>query len=149
MMVALSYYDYDIVSSFSCGQTVPILAFCDVALIRKSGDGYVGYKVLFAVSDTLAKFMNDNENVVLCFYCDANSDVRRNHNDIPPQEYRSQLFSRMFELYVKSRNLSDYINHRIEIEDSENCANRQFAHFICHKKYESVVTSIGQVLMQK
>ena len=123
--------------------------FYDVTLVRKAGDGYVGYKTLFAVSDILAKFMDENEDAVLCFYCDANTDVRRNHEDMMPQEYRSRLFSRMFELYVKSHNQSKFINHRIMIEDPDNLDNKQYAHFICRKEHKDAVATVGQKLMQK
>lgn len=149
IMVALSYYDYDTVNVFSSDPLTLTLVFYDVTLVRKAGDGYVGYKVLFAVSDTLAKFMEENEDAVLCFYCDAATEVRRNHGNMLPQEYRSRLFSRMFDMYVKSHHKSDFINHRVEIEDPNNPNNRQFAHFICRKEHERAVSALGQMLMQK
>lgn len=149
IMVALSYYDYETVSIISSDPLTLTLVFYDVTLVRKAGDGYVGYKVLFAVSDALAKFMDENEDAVLCFYCDASTDVRRNHDEMLPQEYRSNLFSRMFEMYVKSHNKSGFINHRVEIEDPNDSGNRQYAHFICRKEHEQAVAAIGQTLMQK
>lgn len=92
LMVALSYYDNESISLFSSDPLTLTLLFYDVTLIRKAGEGYVGYNMLFAVSDTLAKFMNENEDAVLCFYCDAATDVVRNHSKLSPQEYRSLLF---------------------------------------------------------
>lgn len=148
-MVALSYYDYETVSIISSDPLTLTLVFYDVTLVRKAGTGYVGYKVLFAISDALAKFMDENEDAVLCFYCDASTDVRRNHGEMLPQEYRSKLFSRMFEIYVKSHNKSGFINHRVEMEDPNNPENRQYAHFICRKEHEQAVATIGQILMQK
>lgn len=149
IMVALSYYDCETVKEFSSDPLTLTLVFYDVTLIRKAGDGYVGYKVLFAISDALAKFMDENEDAVLCFYCDSDTDVRRNHGNMLPQEYRSNLFSRMFEMYVKSHKKFAFINHRIEIEDPNNSENRQFAHFICRKEHENAVAQLGQILMQK
>ena len=149
IMVALSYFDYETIKIFSDDPLTLTLVFYDVTLVRKAGDGYVGYKTLFAVSDILAKFMDENEDAVLCFYCDANTDVRRNHEDMMPQEYRSRLFSRMFELYVKSHNQSKFINHRIMIEDPDNLDNKQYAHFICRKEHKDAVATVGQKLMQK
>lgn len=149
IMVALSYYDSETVRIFSTDPLTLTLVFYDVTLIRRAGERYVGYKVLFAISDTLAKFMEENEDAVLCFYCDASTDVRRNHENMLPQEYRSRLFSRMFELYVKSHKMSELINHRVEIEDPDNPTNRQFAHFICRKEHKDAVAAMGQLLMQK
>ncbi len=149
LMVALSYYDYETISLFSTDPLTLTLVFYDVTLIRKAGDGYVSYRMLSTVSDVLAKFMDENEDVVLCFYCDADTDVRRNHGDMLPQEYRSRLFSRMFERYVKTYNLLGFINHRVEMEDPNNSDNRQYAHFICRKEHKDAVIAIGKMLMQK
>lgn len=148
-MVALSYYDYETVSVFSTDPQALSLVFYDVTLVRKAGHGYVGYKVLFTISDVLARFMDENEDAVLCFYCDADTDVRRNHGDMLPQEYRSILFSRMFDMYVKSHNRLGYTNHRVEIEDPCNKNNRQYAHFICRNEHLGAVDTIGKILMKK
>ena len=148
IMVALSYYDYETVRLFSDNPMTLTLVFYDVTLTRKAGDGYVGYKILFAISDILAKFMNENEDAVLCFYCDANTDVRRNHGNMLPQEYRSRLFSRMFEMYVRSHKLSGFINHRVKMEDPDNPNNKQYA-FICREEHKDAVATMGQILMQK
>ncbi|MDE6716064.1 MAG: hypothetical protein K2J74_06245, partial [Muribaculaceae bacterium] len=70
-MVALSYYDSENVQLFTNDPLTLSLIFYDVTLVRKSGDGYVGYKILFKISDILARFMEENDDAVLCFYCDA------------------------------------------------------------------------------
>lgn len=148
-MVALSYYDNETVRIVSENPLALTLVFYDVTLIRKAGHGYVGYKVLFSVSDVLGKFMDENEDAVLCFYCDADTDVRRNHRAMPPQEYRSRLFSRMFDMYVKSRGLSGLENLRVEMEEPGDPANRRYAHFICREEHKDAVAEIGRVLMSK
>lgn len=148
--VGLSYYDYETISIFSSDPLTLTLVFYDVTLVREAGEGYVGYKSLFAVSDILARFMNENEDAVLCFYCDAATDVLRHNRDMPPQEYRSRLFSRMFDLYIRTHKYSaGFINHRVKIEDPEDPGNPQFAHFICRKEHERAVAELGRQLMQK
>ena len=150
VLVGLSYYDYETVSVFSSDPLTLTLFFYDVTLVREAGNGYVGYKTLFAISDTLARFLDENEDAVLCFYCDANTDVKRHNLKLLPQEYRSNLFSKMFDLYIKSHpQFSDFVNHRVEIEDQEDKKNRQFAHFICRKAHEKAVAELGKQLMQK
>lgn len=149
VMVALSYYDAETVSVFTTDLATLTLVFYDVTLIRKAGSGYVDKKILFTISDILARFLLENEDAVLCFYCDAETDVLRNHEDMFPQEYRSRLFSRMFERYVQSHNLSCFINLRVEIENSGNSHNRQFAHFICRERHKEAVSVIGDMLMEK
>lgn len=149
IMVALSYYDSETVRIFTSDPLTLTLVFYDVTLIRKAGEGYVGSRVLFAISDILARFMSDNEDAVLCFYCDAATDVLRNHPDMLPQEYRSRLFSRVFDMYVKSHRLTGYINHCVEIDAPQNPANRQFAHFICREAHLPAVRALGEMLMHK
>ena len=149
IMVALSYYDYEAISLFSSDPLTLTLVFYDVTLVRKAGYGFVGYRELFAISDTLAKFMDDNRDAVLCFYCDSANDVRRNHPRLLPQEYRSRLFSRMFDIYIASHKRYDLVNHIVEIEDPDNPANRQIAHFICRSEHKAAVLSLGQLLMNK
>lgn len=148
-MVALSCYDDETLGAMSCDPLSVDLEFYDVTLVRKGGTGFVGYKILFSISDVLAKFMNENSNVVLCFYCDAYTDVLRSHTDLLPQEYRSQLFSRMFEWYVESHKLYGFINHRVEMIPPDDPDDRQYAHFICRQEHEAVVESIGVMLQRK
>lgn len=145
--VALSYYDSESIRIFSDDPLTLTLVFYDVTLMRESGKGYVGYNVLSAVSNTLARFMEDNEDAVLCFYCDAQTDVKRSHRTISPQEYRSKLFSIMFEKYTQEHHLANLVNHRVRMEIDGNPLKSQFAHFICRKEHESAVDAIGRILM--
>jgi len=149
IMVALSYYDTETTSIFTSDPLALTLVFYDVTLVRISGEGYVGFRTLSAISDVLARFMHDNEDAVLCFYCDSLTDVKRSHKDLVPQEYRSKLFSKMFDLYIRSHKLSDFVNHRVEIKDSENPQNSQYAHFICRTKHSNSVKNLGILLAQK
>ncbi len=145
-MVALSYYDYETISLFSSDIRTLTLVFYDVALIRKAGEGHIGYRELFAISDTLARFMDENRDAVLCFYCDSTTEVRRNNRDLLPQEYRSRLFSGMFNLYSASHPNLNIVNHIVEIENDQI---HQIAHFICRKEHEEAVLALGHQLMQK
>lgn len=147
--VALSHYDLNTISVLSDNPLTLGLCFYDITLIRESGDDYVDYTMLSTVSNTLAKFLSENENTVLCFYCDANSEVKRSHTNISPQGYRSRLFSRMFEKYTTSHRAYGFVNHRVRIEVDDDLQHSQFAHFICRKEHENAVNEIGQTLMQK
>lgn len=149
IMVALSYYDAESISVFSSDPQILTLEFYDVTLVRKTGSNFVGYNVLAAVTDVLGRFMEENEGAVLCFYCDADTDVRRSHLELFPQEYRSRLFTRLFELYARSHKYCSLINHVVEIEDTYKTDKRQFAHFICRKEHEEAVISLGRMLMEK
>lgn len=137
IMIALSYYDLDAVKVLPPDPQILTLVFYDVTLVRKSGSSYVGYKTLSAISDMPAKFLEENEDAVLCFCCDAYTDVLRNHKNLLPQEYRSQLFSRMFDKYANAHGLSNLINHRVRMDNCDAPEGIQIAHFICRREYEN------------
>lgn len=94
IMVALSYYDYDTLRLISTNPLTLTLVFYDVTLVRKAGAGYVGYKVLNAVSDTLARFMEDNDNAVLCFYCDRDTFICRREHQVAVADLGMQLMQK-------------------------------------------------------
>ncbi len=144
--VALSYYDTEIMQAFTHDPLTLTLVFYDVTLVRMAGEGIIGVKALTAICDVLFRFMNDNENAVLCFYCDDLTDVARHHTDLTPQEYRSRLFSRMFDMYVKHNNLVGIINYGIKIED-DDCP--RFVHFITPERYLPAVKLWGNIIMEK
>lgn len=146
LRVALSYYDMESVGVFTSDPLTLSLTFYDVTLIRMAGSDYVGYKMLYAVSDTLAKFMDENDGSVLCFYCDDQTDIERHNRSILPQEYRSRLFSRLFDQYIRRNPVKTLINHCIGIEID---GRPRFAHFICEESYRDAVSALGEILMDK
>ena len=148
VLVALSYYDTELLSVVTSDPDVLNLVFFDVTLVRKSGREYVGGKMLFAISKVLADFMDENPDAVLCYYC-SDIDVRRNHNSLAPQEYRSRLFAKMFDRYVVAHNIDNLVNHVVEIVDSEDPESSQFAQFICRREHEEAVAQLGETLMHK
>ena len=144
--VALSYYDKDTLRMFTNDPQVLAVMFFDVTLVRISGDGTIGVKTLNAVCDVLFRFLNDNNNAALCFYCDDLTDVPRHNLTITPQEYRSRLFSRMFDMYVCNNGISGLVNYGIKIDDDRN---PRFAHFITPEEYLPAVKSLSHIVMGK
>lgn len=143
--VALSYYSSEIISALTSDPNALTLTFYDVALIREGGNDTVDYKLLHMVSHTLANFLEENDDAVLCFYCDDLTEISRHHNEITPQEYRSRLFSRMFERYVRAAGIDWLTNHRIKTHID---GKPMFAHFICHNRYLTMIEPIGEVIIQ-
>ena len=146
IMVALSYYDTETLQTFTHDPVTLTLTFYDVTLVRISGQGTVGIKTLKAICNELFKFMVGNDTVVLCFYCDDMTDVSRRHMEFTPQEYRSRLFSRMFDMYKRTNNITDIVNYRVKIETDDT---PRFAHFLTPKRYFSAVRLLGNILMEK
>lgn len=144
--VALSYYDSESMRVFTDDPLTLTLVFYDVTLVRVTGKENVGIKILKTVSDVLYRFLNDNDTAVLCFYCDDLTDVARHHKEITPQEYRSRLFSKMFDMYIHEKGITGIVNYGIKIEDS---GNPRFAHFIAPEKYLSSIKLLENILMEK
>jgi len=115
-------------------------------LIRVSGENSIGVKTLNAICDVLYRFLKDNEDAILCFYCDDLTEVKCSHMELTPQEYRSCLFSRMFDMYVRDNGIDDMINYVIHIEDRDT---PRFAHFITPRRYLQTVSVLGDVIMDK
>ena len=148
ILVALSSYDNSLISAITDDPEALQLCIYDVSLVRKAGKDMVGYNVLMRVARILADFMRENDEAVLCFYCDGVTELERHHKEISPQQYRSTLFSRLFEMYVHRFNVDDMVNYPVVIVD-EDPWKSQFAHFICRKNHTDVITRIRDVLVSK
>ena len=94
-------------------------------------------KTLFKFSHIILEYL-ENHNVILYYYCDvAPINIRKNRKmNITPQEFRSNLFSKMFEKI----NSSDYVEKPVIIEDIEN--GDHYVSLICHKNNYKVVKEI-------
>ncbi len=82
----------------------------------------------------------ENENLILYFYCDDIHDIKRRNLSLSPQEYRSRLFSKMIDRYLISNNITDIINTPIKIESGDGI----FIHLIScasHSKYVELIRS--------
>lgn len=141
--IALSCYDAEIIGMFTSDPRALSLRFYDVTLSREKGTGTVGYKVLNVVSETLGRFLSENTDVVLCFYCDDQTDVERHNRDLTPQEFRSELFSVMFDKYISVHGLTELVNHRVKIMDGEF---PRITHFISRKEYLDTMIMMGELL---
>jgi hypothetical protein len=87
-----------------------------IDLRRLEGRHATGHDVLYAIEETIASFFCQHENVIICYYCDfINPIPRTTKNSMPPQEYRSRLFDKMFQRYTKQFNFNDVRLSVVEI----------------------------------
>lgn len=56
--------------------------------------------VLSEMTNIIHRLFEDNENVILYFFCDDMNEIPSTSKSIEPQEYRSRLFSAMFERFA-------------------------------------------------
>ncbi|MBR5699727.1 MAG: hypothetical protein IKX37_01390 [Bacteroidales bacterium] len=71
----------------------------DISLVRQQGDFYADWKTLLQIATSIGKFLSENPNAILYYYCDEINPIphiRPSHN-IQPAEYRNRLFSILFQ----------------------------------------------------
>lgn len=143
-LISIESFDKKVISD-ECLESINGIEIYNITLERVSGNNATGNKILSSICNTLAGFLNDNDNVLLYFYCDDVHDVKRRNSLISPQEYRSRLFSKMFERYQSLHCVNDIINLPLIIRTQEKDI---FIHIICkknNKKYaESILTLINR-----
>lgn len=89
--------------------------------------------------------IEDGSNYILVREFDT---VLRTHYEYTPQEYRSKLFSRMFDMSVKRSKVSFLINQCLKFDPTSNPEDRQYVHFICRQEHEQLVADMSFLLME-
>ncbi|MCD8387385.1 MAG: hypothetical protein LUD17_10920 [Bacteroidales bacterium] len=143
--VVLSYYDALSLGSITTNPAILSLNIYDVTLWRKSGSGNVGHKVLNAVCKKLMEIIKQSNDTIFCFVCDFSTDVPRRHRDMSPQEYRSNLFTRMFESFARHNDVYDLVN---DVNIYEDNGEKRYFHFICSLKYLNEIHTLRDILME-
>ncbi len=115
----------------------------DVTLERISGSSIANVKILATISNIIAEVFEENENLILYFYCDDVHEIPRRNKNLSPQEYRSLLFSNMIDRYLFSKNITDIINTPIKIEAEQDI----FIHIISRKSQDIYVKAIQNEIL--
>ena len=70
----------------------------EVSLVRQRGEDMTDLATLSKLVERIGKFLNENPNVILYYYCDEMNSVpgMRPSRDISSPEYRNQLFSILY-----------------------------------------------------
>ncbi|MDE5791725.1 MAG: hypothetical protein K2H96_10920 [Muribaculaceae bacterium] len=148
ILVSLSNYDLTTIPAITDDARLQSLCFYDVSLVRKGGSGMVGYNILMRIASILADFLKENEGAVLCFYCDGVTELERHNKNIPPQQYRSMLFSKMFDLYIHKYRVEGIVNYPIVIAEKDPWKS-QYAHFICRENHLEIIHALRDILISK
>ncbi len=115
----------------------------DITLERLSGSQTTNLNVLFDISSFIAGFLNDNENVILYFYCDDMHEISRRNRSVTAQKFRSALFSKMFDRYIKSRNITGFFNTPLEIKADRDI----YIHLISREEHCYLVEIIKNAII--
>ena len=117
-----------------------------IELRRLSGNHSTGHDVLAAIEDTIAKLFLQNDDLIICYYCDfINPIPRTTKNSMPPQEYRSKLFDRMFQRYTKQRGIRDI---RLSVVEINGINEKYYFHVIYREAHSFLASVIGHDLKE-
>ena len=112
-----------------------------IDLRRLAGNNSTGQNVLNAIENTIAEFFIERENVMICYYCDfINPIPKTSKNAMPPQEYRSKLFEKMFQRYTRVHNINDV---RLSVVEINGIDEKYYFHVIYREKHSMLASIVG------
>ena len=148
LKVALSNYDKQNIEMFSKDPSILNIDFYNVSLERKARNSkFLSPHLLIEVCKTLFTFMKENPNSVLTYICDPESEVERHHKNLSPQEYRSKLFSKLFDYFTFSNRIEDFIEDIIHIKDNSKGTDDIFAHFIYPIRLKTQIETVSNIIL--
>lgn len=117
-----------------------------IELRRLAGKNATGHEVLAAIEDTIAELFFQRDDVIICYYCDfINPIPHTKKNTVPPQEYRSMLFDRMFQRYTKQKDIKGV---RLSVVEINGINEKYYFHVIYREAHSFLASIIGHDLRE-
>ena len=82
----------------------------EIGLGRSSGFNVTTPTVLAQIEDITADLLHRHPNAIISFFCDFINTIPSTKKKIPVQEYRSRIFSLMFDRYVSKKHIQGLHN---------------------------------------
>lgn len=142
--VILSPFTLDVIPCEVREQLGNDIEIADVTLERVKGDNPADIGILLKISNVIGEVLHDNENLILYFYCDDMHDISRRSKELTPQEFRSNLFSRMFDKYVSSNGITNMVNTPIEVKADRDI----YIHLISRDIHLEYVNAIKSAIVE-
>lgn len=112
-----------------------------VELRRLAGRNSTGQAVLTAIESTIAEFFVKHENAIIYYYCDFIAPIpHTSKNSMPPQEYRSRLFEKMFQRYSQQHGMTDV---RLSVIEINGINEKYYFHVIYREVHSPLASMIG------
>lgn len=113
----------------------------EIDLERISGTNPASLQTLGKISEGIFHCFEQNKKGILYYFCDDMNDIPvlgRGKDDMWPQEYRSQLFSRMFQRYtLHNPNVEDAVDVVVVI--NEDTGRPLYMHFIARASHSHYI----------
>ena len=116
----------------------------EIMIDRVSGGESTAQEVLHAIAGRIADLFAENDNLVIYYSCDdmnpiPSRNMKGANKELSVQEYRSALFSHLFDTYMYSHQVSGITNTPVIINGEEY---KQFMHLIARAKHQPIVDII-------
>lgn len=116
------------------------IVILNVELSRVQGTHPTSNAVLAKIEEVIANVFLSHPNVIICYYCDFLSQIPSMRQSMSVQEYRSVLFSHLFDRYVTSHHIE---NVSQAIATIEGAVENYYVHIIArneHLHYVNIIT---------
>jgi hypothetical protein len=122
----------------------------ELIIERISGESTTGQDILHDITGWVAELFASNPDLIIYYSCDDMTPIpSRNKNsenkDMPVNEYRSKLFTHIFDSYMASHQVSGVINTPIRLDNYENGMGYSlFFHFIAREIHSDIVEMLKE-----
>ena len=126
----------------------------ELMIERISGETTTEQDVLHDITGWVANLFADNPNLIIYYSCDDMTPIpSRNTNsgnkDLPVNEYRSRLFTHIFDSYMSSHQVSGVTNTPIRLDNYENGVGYSlFFHLIARDKHHDIVEMLKDYIIE-
>ena len=119
------------------------LELISIELMRIKGSGVTSTITLKTIEEQIAGTFEEFPESILFYYCDFLNPVPTNRQGLSPQEYRSRLFSLMFQRYITHNNILNVSDVLVTIEGEDD---QYFIHMIARQQHLFIVQQLGERL---
>ncbi len=105
----------------------PNVEIYQIVLDRIGGSNITDIKIIQEITNFIANVFVTND-VIFYYVCDDLNEIPNTTHNIPSQEYRSRLFSKMFDRYIRQNNLDGVTDTNVIIKDA--IGKNQYVHII-------------------
>lgn len=126
----------------------------ELIIERIAGSSPTGQDILHDITGWIAELFANNPNLIIYYSCDDMNPIparnKKSYNkDIPVNAYRSRLFSRIFDTYMTSHQVSGVMNTPIQLDNYYNGEGYSlFFHFIARDVHNDIVELLKEDIIE-
>lgn len=117
----------------------------ELMIERISGESSTGQDILHDITGWVAELFASNPNLIIYYSCDDMTPIpsrnkKSENKDMPVNEYRSRLFTHIFDTYMTSHQVSGVVNTPIQLDNYNNGIGYSlFFHLIARDIHSDIV----------